>query len=557
MKRCPSLRTALWAMATVALVACSGADDDASSTYAAADPARGGGGYGGSSYGGGSYGGGSNGNSGGSTHMDGGVSTQGGAAGAGGNTSGGGGTGAAMDAAAADAMTDAAEPPDAKAEAAVAQDAGDMCASLDSSKPLILYQSADDSNSMASPVIVRRLIQTGQNIPIGVVRTYEFLNYYRITFPYPEHGRVGIVPQMAAGDSGEYTLQIGVQSEKAAKPRRPMNITFVLDTSGSMTGTPLSLEQAAVRAIAGSTQAGDIASMVIWSDTQAVLMDNHIVSGPNDSELVAKANALVTNGSTNLSAGLVLGYQLAKKNYQPSWMNRVVIVSDGQANTGITDDQLIANESHAADGEGIYLVGVGVGDGVNDTLMNTVTDKGRGAYVYLDSEQEAQTIFGPRFDETMEVAVRDIRLELTLPWYFMLKSTSAEQTSTNPAAVDPQYLAPNDAIIFNNTLVPCSASQVNPNDQIRARVTYSRPLTHEAGEDFVNCTVSGLMGGTTTELKKGSAVVAYAEGLKPKSSYAENAALLNKALALADVADPDHVDYELNEIRSLIAMVLK
>lgn len=467
----------------------------------------------------------------------------------------GGSAGAWADAGAADAALppeDASVAEEAGGEAG--EDGGDLCAALDQSKPLVLYQSADDSNSMASPVIARSMINSGVPVPGNMVRPYEFLNYYQIRFDPAPHGQVRVVPQMRPGAAdGQYDLQIGVQAELAPSPRRTLNIIFVLDTSGSMSGNPISLERAAVRAIAASMQAGDRVSMVTWNTQQSVLLDNHVVQGPNDPVLIAKAESLQADGGTDLHSGLVKGYELAKKTYQPAIMNRLVLISDGGANVGITDEELIAQESHSADGEGIYLVGVGVGSGYNDVLMNTVTDKGRGAYVFLDTAEEATRVFGDRFDETMEVAVRDVRLELTVPWYFALESTSAEQTSTNPDEVDPQYLAPSDAIIFHNKFVACSPQMVNPSDPIFAKATYTRPFTHEPSSDSASSTVGELLGGADAQLKKGRAIVAYAKALsEAQAPGADPKALIDEAIAAADAADPAKSDAELNEIRLLL-----
>jgi Ca-activated chloride channel family protein len=453
----------------------------------------------------------------------------------------------------ADAAPDSAAPdalPDAEPDV-------DTCAALDSSKPLVLYQSADDSNSMASPVIARRLIRTGAGVPGHILRTYEFLNYYNVLYEDAPPGRTRVVPQMRAGDEpGEYVLQIGVQSEKAP-PRRPMAITFVLDNSGSMGGSPIQLEREVVLAIASAMKAGDIVSMVTWNTSQSVLLDNHMITGANDPALVAAAGKLDADGGTDLHSGLVTGYQLAKKNYSPQRMNRVVLVSDGGANVGVVDEKLIAEESHAADGEGIYLAGVGVGDGVNDTLMNVVTDRGRGAYVYVDSAQEAWKMFGPRFDETLEVAVRDIRLELTLPWYFALVQTSAEQTSIDPEQVDPQYLAPSDAIVFHDVLKPCSPAKLDPAHVIQAKATYKRPITHEAAEDVASGTVGELLAGADTQLRKGSAIVAYAEALKKAAlSKAQGKSALQKALEKVQAAKAASPDADLDEIEGLIQTYL-
>jgi len=145
-----------------------------------------------------------------------------------------------------------------------------------------------------------------------------------------------------------------------------------------------------------------------------------------------------------VAVGLILfgvschrGEPLAQKNYSLDRLNRVVIISDGNANVGVTDEDIIGQGAALNDGDGIYLVGVGTGNGVNDTLMDAVTDAGRGAYVFLDSTDEAQSIFGPRFDEVMDVAARSVRVELRVSWYMGIQKFHGEEYSTNPRAPAP------------------------------------------------------------------------------------------------------------------------
>jgi Ca-activated chloride channel family protein len=451
---------------------------------------------------------------------------------------------------------DAGIPADAGSDAE--QPDADRCAALDSTKAIVLYQSADDSNSMASPAIARRLIRLGQRVPAGLLRTYEFMNYYRFGYEPAEAGRVRVVPQMRPGKTdGEYSFQVAVQSEKPAA-RRPMNITFVLDTSGSMDGTPMSIEIASVKAMAQVMQEGDRVSMVTWNTENRVLLDGHLVNGPNDPALVAAANALSASGGTDLSGGLTVGYDIARRNYDKLRLNRVVLISDGMANVGVTDENVIGQASHNQDQEGIYLVGVSVGDGINDTLMDKVTDKGRGAYVYLDSTEEALRMLNGRFDETMEVAARGVRLELTLPWYLSMKTFSGEQSSTNPDAVDPQHLSPGDAMVFNETFVSCASGLVNGADTIGVKATYQTPLALESREDGTSVTISELLAGRDTELRKGNAIVAYAEALRDADRDPGTAAAkLDAALALVREANAAGSDADLLEIADLLATYRK
>ncbi|MBW2454381.1 MAG: VWA domain-containing protein [Deltaproteobacteria bacterium] len=433
------------------------------------------------------------------------------------------------------------------------QDAGPdaefTCEGLDPNSPVVLYISADDSNSMASPGHAREALNSGQ-APLLGIRTYEFLNYYNIEYPAAALGQLDIFPQMeAATEAGHYDLQIAVRSFDAVQPRRPMTITFVLDTSGSMGGPAIERERAVVKAIAASLADGDVVSMVTWNTSNNVEMSGHVVSGPNDSTLVAAANALSANGGTDMHAGLVAGYDLADQHYGDSRLNRLVLISDGMANAGVTDMDLIANHSEDGDGEGVYLVGVGVGpyNVYNDELMDTVTDEGRGAYVYVDSIDEATSLFVNRFDEVMEVAARGVQVELTLPWYFEMHKFFGEEYSENPAEVKPQHLAPSDAMIFSQIIRACDPNEVVLSDQVTVKATWETPLTYALDETEITMTLDQLLSGDTVQLHKGKAIVAYAEALKTGTNPD-----LTAALTVVEGANPNNSDAELNEIADLI-----
>jgi len=429
-------------------------------------------------------------------------------------------------------------------------DAPFLCNGLDQSKPVVLYVSADDSNSMASPVLARELIETGIAPNPTAIRTYEFLNYYRIDYPAPPFGELSLLPQMENGDVlGEFNLQLAVRSFDAVKPRRPITVTFVLDTSGSMSGPGIERERAAATAIVTSLAKGDIVNMVTWNTNNNTLLSGYPVTGPSDPKVLALISGLSASGGTDLNGGLVAGYNLAQANYGKDRLNRLILISDGGANVGVTAEDLIALHSADADKEGIYLVGVGAGpaQGYSDVLMDVVTDKGRGAYVYLDKPEEAKAMFVDRFDETMEIAARGVQVELTLPWYFKIDKFYGEEYSTDPKQVEPQHLAPSDAMIFNQVVKACDASVVKGTDTIKVRATWVTPITYLPRVTEVTMTVDQLLATGKAQLTKGKAIVAYAEALKTGTPAA-----LSAAHAKAIAANVGGMDKELNEIQGLI-----
>ncbi|HFE46581.1 MAG TPA: VWA domain-containing protein, partial [Nannocystis exedens] len=334
---------------------------------------------------------------------------------------------------------------------------------------MTLFLSPDDSNSMSSPVQAREaVLSEWQGLSYVPLRMWEFFNYYTFEYPVAEPGTVVVTPELYRLDSqedGEYTLQIGISSTELSNENRPpMNITLVLDESGSMSGSPMEMQKETCRALAAQLKSGDIVSMVGWDTENAIKLAGYAVTGPNDAMLLSKIEALEPGGGTDLHGGLVAGYQLAEASFDPDRINRVVLISDGGANAGVTDKDIIAEAAGDQDEDGIYLVGVGVGSyadtGYNDQLMDTVTDIGKGASVFIPNKKEAWKIFGDDFVNTMSVALRDVQVRLDMPPGFEIVKFSGEEYSDDPSEIEPQHLAPNDAMVFHQTIATCAPELV-------------------------------------------------------------------------------------------------
>jgi Ca-activated chloride channel homolog len=233
-------------------------------------------------------------------------------------------------------------------------------------------------------------------------------------------------------------------------------------------------------------------------------------------------------------------------------MNRLVLITDGRANPKSIDPNFIGEHAKQGDDDGIYLVGVGTGpaEGYNDALLNTLTDYGRGAYVYIDSEAEAVKMFSGRFSEVMDIAARNVAVTLTLPNFFMLQQYYGESISTPDAAPEPQHLAPGDAMVFNMALSSlCDVAFASADAVVSVHVDWKTPITKE--DRFEDLTVP-LQDLTLPEAKlivKANAVIAYAEALKTL----DGKRLVDAQVAVQDAynktSDPD-----LKGIVDLIAL---
>ncbi|MCA9707391.1 MAG: hypothetical protein KDK70_16185, partial [Myxococcales bacterium] len=174
----------------------------------------------------------------------------------------------------------------------------------DAQADVTLFLSPDDSNSMSSPVQARAAVLSDWgSVQSVAIRTWEFFNYYGFGYPAaPEPGAVAVTPSLLAGEAeGEFLLQIGVSSHSlSAATREPINVTLVLDTSGSMSGHPMDMLEASSLAIVGSLDEGDTVSMVTWDTSNAIVLGGYHVTGPNDPVVVEAITSLEAGGGTDL-----------------------------------------------------------------------------------------------------------------------------------------------------------------------------------------------------------------------------------------------------------------
>jgi Ca-activated chloride channel homolog len=426
-----------------------------------------------------------------------------------------------------------------------------------SNTDVVLYMSADDSNSQATPVIARATIEGGEPYS-GPAFPYEFLNYYTFDYTPADAGTVRLVGGMLPSPLVDGSMELvvaAVAPDLEAKSRAPLNLVFSVDSSGSMEGENIELVRAALRGIASELLPGDRVSMVTWSNTTDIPLDGLLVSGPDDPDLLAAIRDLDTGGSTDLSQGLSTAYSLATSYATTGMDNRVMLFSDGGANTGTTDIDLISAHAALFERSAVYLVGVGTTapSTYATRLMDEVTDAGRGAHVYVDSTTEADFQFtGERFLQNLAVSALDVRLEMTLPAGWVVVRFSGEEISTEAAEVHPQNLGSNDQMIYHLTLQNCEGKD-DPTFAFTATYT---DLAGNPGTATLVATQSELSEAADDNTIKAVAVVGAADAIDGVFDLPsdERAASISAAQALVEAAAASVPgDAELSDLALLLA----
>jgi len=430
-------------------------------------------------------------------------------------------------------------------------------------QPTVRYLSADDSNSAASPVIARKAIRARRAVQPALVRTYEFLNYYGFDYPAPEDRPVRIIAQLRALEEGSYSLQVALRAQdRSLRDLPPFNLTFLLDTSGSMAGEPLDLSRELILGIVSRLRPGDRISLVTCNRRAQVIFSGEPVGQLSVQKLAGILDLIRAGDVTDLEAGIAAAYKTASSNYDYRTLNRVVLISDGAANAGQLAADTIAEHARDSNRQGIYLAGIGVGEGFNDQLMNTVTDRGRGAYLFIDSESEIQRILEEDvFIASFDLAVKDVRLKMVMPPGWKMEQFHGEQVSARAEDIVPQYLSPNDQMIYHLKLSAEQPLSQLGSQEFEFEVEYA-PIGGRRDRLAVKSTVAEMLvpaGGQSLQILKGDALVAYAEMLKsiqlPLDEHKQDnlekyeEAVREIARINSTLADP-----ELEEILSLLQL---
>ena len=196
--------------------------------------------------------------------------------------------------------------------------------------------------------------------------------------------------------------------------RIPLNISVVIDRSGSMQGVKLGFAKKAAKNIIDQLKSEDMVSLVIYdNDVDTIQSPVNVIE---KEKIKAKIDAIGPRGSTNLWGGTEQGYQFVKRNFKPGYVNRVLLISDGLANVGITDSNLIRIKVQKfKDDEGISLSTFGVGLDYNETLMTDMAETGAGNYYFIDAPEKMTSIFNNELSGLLNVAAQNAELKIKIP----------------------------------------------------------------------------------------------------------------------------------------------
>jgi Ca-activated chloride channel homolog len=277
---------------------------------------------------------------------------------------------------------------------------------------------AQDATSTAAAARSRYLAEAGVLPSSREVAVEEFVNYHRHQIGRPKVGEAVALDMrwgndQASGYGGEAVLQIGFSTALANDRRqlRPLNMALVIDKSGSMADMDkLTRVKSALLNLVNQLRESDVLSITVFDSHAAVLMPARTL---RDKEYVKRLiRGIEPGSSTNIHAGLMLGYHEALKNYSREATNRVVLLTDGIANQGVTNPDRIAQDSLRFNDRGIDLSTIGVGLDLNKDLLRSLAKSGRGLFHFVADTEDITKVFVKEVQSLVSPVASEPNLEI-------------------------------------------------------------------------------------------------------------------------------------------------
>lgn len=258
-------------------------------------------------------------------------------------------------------------------------------------------------------------LRSGVELKHEQIRVEELINFHRHDIPLPAYDQRVSVDTRWGKIKGKTVFQIGLATHRdvVKEFRVPLNLVLVIDRSGSMSGDRIRQVKESLNALTKNLAPENLVSIVTYGDNARVCLESTRVG---DTEAVSKAIASIkAGGSTNLHAGLMMGYHMAEQQFDKERANRVILLTDGLANRGVLNENQIAEQSKAFNKKGIGLSTIGLGHNFNRNLLRELADAGKGAIHFIADASDIKKVFVDEFDSLLSPAANDLEVVIRVP----------------------------------------------------------------------------------------------------------------------------------------------
>ena len=233
-------------------------------------------------------------------------------------------------------------------------------------------------------------------------------------------------------------LEVSPREEKESLPAPPLNICLVLDRSTSMQGDKMDMVKATAIQLLRSLRAEDVFSVVAFSDRAEVIIPAAFNSDKKKQE--SHIQMMQTSGATEIYNGLKAGLQEIRRTVDPSRVNHIILLTDGQTYGDEQDCLKLAEEAAA---QNIGISGMGIGHEWNDIFLDALASKTGGSSAYISNPKDIQRLLVDKFNALISTYADEVVLELQehehvkINYVFRLQPEGGSVTIESPMRLGP------------------------------------------------------------------------------------------------------------------------
>ncbi len=195
-------------------------------------------------------------------------------------------------------------------------------------------------------------------------------------------------------------------------PRPPVNVAFVLDRSGSMSGQKIALARQAVNRAVQGLDPRDRFAVVVYDDQIDVLIESTAASGEAKRMVLGRLATTDARGSTNLAEGWLRGCEQVSTNLDGATVGRCLLLTDGLANVGITDPVELEHHARELRKRGVTTTTLGVGADFDEALLRGMSTASGGNFHFIEHAAQIPDVLATELGEALDIVVRDAVLEI-------------------------------------------------------------------------------------------------------------------------------------------------
>jgi Ca-activated chloride channel family protein len=234
------------------------------------------------------------------------------------------------------------------------------------------------------------------------------LDHYAVDGSQSPNGTPGVIVRVLLTLSG---------SAPPHATRPPIGLSFVIDRSGSMGGERIDAARSAAARAVERLHPDDVVSVVAFDDRiETVAIPDRRA---RHLQLAAMLQQIDARGSTNLSGGWLRGREHMQHaqgmiGTMPGSSRRILLLTDGHANVGITDASTLVELARTARRMGITTTTVGVGEGYDDALLRAMADAGGGSAWYIERPDQSHDVLAEELGNLLSISAQGLQVQLSL-----------------------------------------------------------------------------------------------------------------------------------------------